>query len=345
MNRTPAQDDWVNRARNADIKEVADRLGAKLKRFGREYVGPCPICGGRDRFSVNTRKQIFNCRGARGGDVIAMVEHVQAVPFLDAVKWITGEESPGIKAVQDRRAVKAAKVRRAAAEQKQRLQETEDNRHREMMRANAHELWKGAREIAGTTAEAYLHHRGIEYRVPSKMLRFGVLAHPEGGRHPTLIAAVTAPDGQFRGIWRIYLKPDGKGRADVENNKLGLGPCSGGAVWLGSSTDEVINVCEGLETGLGVFGILGGKEIVAAALSTSGMVNFRPTIGCGLVRIWPDGDVDKIKDGKVLPSPGLRAATELADRMREMGVKAVIQPTPKNGMDYLDIWNAQRRVA
>jgi hypothetical protein len=61
----------------ADILEVAERLGAKLRKGGKERMGPCPKCGGRDRFSVNPGKQIFNCRGCQtGGDVIDLVRLV-----------------------------------------------------------------------------------------------------------------------------------------------------------------------------------------------------------------------------------------------------------------------------
>ena len=51
-----------------------------------------PACGGRDRFAINARKKIFNCRRcAVGGDTIAMVEHVTGSSFVEAVKFITGE--------------------------------------------------------------------------------------------------------------------------------------------------------------------------------------------------------------------------------------------------------------
>jgi hypothetical protein len=47
----------IARARQADILAVAHDLGARLKRVGAsEWAGFCPVCGGTDRFSVNTRK-------------------------------------------------------------------------------------------------------------------------------------------------------------------------------------------------------------------------------------------------------------------------------------------------
>ena len=52
----------LERARAAAILAVAERH-ARLKRVGSEYVGPCPGCGGRDRFAVSPRKGLFNCRG------------------------------------------------------------------------------------------------------------------------------------------------------------------------------------------------------------------------------------------------------------------------------------------
>jgi CHC2 zinc finger/Toprim domain len=85
-------DTAIVQARKADILGVAERLGARLKKAGGEWVGPCPRCGGRDRFAINARKQIFNCRRCdTGGDTIGMVEHVTGSSFVEAVEFITGE--------------------------------------------------------------------------------------------------------------------------------------------------------------------------------------------------------------------------------------------------------------
>jgi phage/plasmid primase-like uncharacterized protein len=83
---SPAQIAWIDRARDADILAVAQRAP-----IAREYVGACPVCGGKDRFAVNPTKKggVFFCRGFGGGDVIAMVEHVCSVTFLPACEIIT----------------------------------------------------------------------------------------------------------------------------------------------------------------------------------------------------------------------------------------------------------------
>jgi Protein of unknown function (DUF3631)/CHC2 zinc finger len=87
--------DWVQRARAVPIEREIERRGIKLKRNGLERVGACPKCGGDDRFAINTKKQIFNCRGCgKGGDVIELVEHLDGVDFNTACAQLTGQPPP-----------------------------------------------------------------------------------------------------------------------------------------------------------------------------------------------------------------------------------------------------------
>jgi hypothetical protein len=67
------------------------RRGIKLRRVGAEYVGPCPKCGGTDRFSVNPNKAVWNCRGcSTGGDVIDLVHHLDGGTFDMNVTTLAG---------------------------------------------------------------------------------------------------------------------------------------------------------------------------------------------------------------------------------------------------------------
>jgi CHC2 zinc finger/Toprim domain len=87
--------DLLDRAKQADIREVAGRYTTLKRVTAIEGAGPCPVCGGRDRFSVNGHKQVWNCRGCdRGGDVIALMQHVEGLPFREAVERLTGERGP-----------------------------------------------------------------------------------------------------------------------------------------------------------------------------------------------------------------------------------------------------------
>ncbi len=83
----------VERARQTSILAVLDMLRVRTRKISAvERAGPCPHCGGRDRFSVNTKKQVFNCRGCGAkGDVIALVQHVDGCSFPEAVEKLVSE--------------------------------------------------------------------------------------------------------------------------------------------------------------------------------------------------------------------------------------------------------------
>jgi hypothetical protein len=92
--RSPAWNDWVARARTVPIADEASKHGIQLNGKTDRY-GPCPKCGGEDRFSVNVKKGVFNCRGCgAAGDVIALVEFLHGVDFKHACETLTGEPPP-----------------------------------------------------------------------------------------------------------------------------------------------------------------------------------------------------------------------------------------------------------
>src|SRR5215831_15195665 len=78
-------------SRAVPIERELERRGIRLR--GRvDRYGPCPVCGGTDRFSVNVKKQVWNCRGCGlGGDVIALVKHLDRADFVAAVQILVGE--------------------------------------------------------------------------------------------------------------------------------------------------------------------------------------------------------------------------------------------------------------
>ena len=92
MNTAAASDAWIDLARAVPIESEVARRGIKLKRKGNELIGPCPRCGGDDRFAVNIVKQVFNCRGCGAkGDVIDLVMHLDGADFVAAATTLAGE--------------------------------------------------------------------------------------------------------------------------------------------------------------------------------------------------------------------------------------------------------------
>lgn len=83
-------DTWVECARAVHIEDELARRGINVS--GKtERDGPCPKCGGNDRFAINVKKQVFNCRGCKaGGDVIDFVQWLDGVGFIEACTTLAG---------------------------------------------------------------------------------------------------------------------------------------------------------------------------------------------------------------------------------------------------------------
>ena len=82
-------------ARSVRIEDEVTRRGIRLQGRGTDRAGPCPVCGGTDRFGVNIKKQMFYCRKCDvGGDVITFVRHVDGCTFKEAVNLLTGGHTP-----------------------------------------------------------------------------------------------------------------------------------------------------------------------------------------------------------------------------------------------------------
>jgi putative DNA primase/helicase len=92
MTASAASDAWVMRARSVAIEDEIARRGIQLRRHGKELIGPCPRCGGTDRFAINVTKQVFNCRGCEArGDVIDLVMFLDGSDFIRAGTTLAGE--------------------------------------------------------------------------------------------------------------------------------------------------------------------------------------------------------------------------------------------------------------
>lgn len=87
----------IQAARAIRIQDELLRRGIKLRRVGSEMVGACPKCGGDDRFSINTKKQVWHCRHCKPdnitGDVIGLVQHLDGCDFAIAVRILVGNRS------------------------------------------------------------------------------------------------------------------------------------------------------------------------------------------------------------------------------------------------------------
>ncbi len=218
-NLSDAMRAFVDEARVASIETEIARRGLGLKRVGGELVGPCPVCGGVDRFGVNLRKGIFNCRGSgTGGDVIALVEYLDATDFRGACETLVGRPAPtGASRGPDPEELARREALRLAAEAER---ERGERDYREEERARMRRVWKEARPIAeGSPVALYLARRGLTLFPDAALRGHAGLGYfhdgAEIGRFPAMIAAMVDGDGVFRGAHVTWIDPVTFGKAEI----------------------------------------------------------------------------------------------------------------------------------
>lgn len=267
------EDPRIQQALEKSIADIADKLEiADLKPASGELVGPCPRCGGDDRFSINPQRGVFYCRKECGphckGDVIALVRFVRDATFHEALEWLVGprqELSPAERREIER---KAEANRRARAE-------AEAHMRRQAIAA-ARDIWSKSTDAEGSLVRDYLARRAITQQLLPAMPRclrfmadcpYTVPDEEHRGRWrvvhrgPAMIAAVQGPQGDLTAVHRTWIdlgQPSGKAvitdplkrRKDLPAKKV-LGSKKGGAIRLSSPMNATTLIMgEGIETTL-----------------------------------------------------------------------------------------------
>jgi hypothetical protein len=152
---------------------------------------------------------------------------------------------------------------------------------------------------------------------------------PSRSFHPALVAAVLGGDPA---IHRTFLKPDGSGKAEIENAKMMLGACAGGAVRLMTGDPGMMFIAEGIESALSIPKVWTDHRFdfasVWATLSAAGMRSLRLPEKPGALVIFADGD-----------TAGRSAAAALAERASGLGWQVYIVD-PGDGRDANDMLRA-----
>jgi putative DNA primase/helicase len=270
MNR----DEWnalVERARNVDLRKILNYYHVKLEpawaNAKYEFVGPCPVCAaGNDRFSVNFKKEVFNCRiCAKGGKgAIDLEMFLSGVEFVEAVNALTNITS-----------LNGLRTSDAEAEARSRIKQREQAEAEQAQHDKARWLWSQRRPIVGTIAEKYLRGRRIICALPTTL---GFLPARKPEHHPALIAAFALVDepepgivGTPRNVGAVHLtllKPDGSGKAEINKPKLMIGSPAGLPIVLAAPNDLMgLAISEGIEDALSIHEATGLGAWAAGAAS------------------------------------------------------------------------------
>jgi len=289
-------------------------------------VGPCPICGGDDRFAVNRVKQAWNCRGCgKGGDVIGLVRHLDGTNFVEAIRTLTGrtpqQRRNGITSGH-KNASGASQQGSTAASVNATAGTGAGAAAAAAQQRKARWLWSQGKPTAGTIVETYLRSarryggplpgtvlflpaRGNH--LPAMIAPFGFPSEPEPGR-----LAMAA--GSVLGVHITKLKADGSGKAGTAADKIMIGKSVGSPIVLAPANDLLgMVITEGIEDALSIHQATGlGAWAAGSASRMPGIAGAIPTwIEC--VTIVADDDF-----------AGSRRSAELANRLAARGIDTSI---------------------
>ena len=309
---------------NADIKSrargrwrgILSGLGMEAK-FLRDKHGPCPMCGGTDRWRWDDKggDGTYFCSGVCGaGNGVDLVIKWKGITFAEAKREIEGQIGTAPVVV-----AKAAR---------------DDSKAREAMAA----LWKRCNAMDGQDiASRYLRSRGIALppSAPSVLRWIGELEYREDASrvvsyHPAMLAKFVAPDDKSATLHRTWLAEPGVKANVAKPRKLMAGQApDGGAVRLGAAS-ETMGIAEGLETAMSAAQFF--DITVWSALTAGAMVKWKPPKDVAK-NIIICGDTDSSFAGQ-------NAAYALAYRLKTEGFGVEVRFTQYYDTGQKDDWNS-----
>jgi putative DNA primase/helicase len=277
--------------------------------------GPCPMCGGRDRFRFDDKdgRGTFYCSHCGAGDGVALVMAFRRVDFKSAAQEI--ESIAGV--------VRYAQDKPLDG----------DNRKMERLRR----VWSEAHPlVAGDEVMRYLAGRGLPITAPPSSLRLHQsLPYHDGeriiSRYPAMLALVQAPDGSGATVHRTYLQDGSKAPVESPKKLMSGKPVQGSAIRL-FSAGACLGIAEGIETALAASVI--HRMPVWSVVNANGIETFVPPDGVERLVVFGDNDASYT---------GQKSAFAAAFRLQQMDVAVEVRIPPIVG-DWLDVLNGSKRL-
>lgn len=314
--------------RSVNLVELVGRRVELKKASGEEYHGPCPFCGGNNRFRV--KPDYFACRPGdghcgRSGDAIKFVMELERVDFVEACKILSGGTLPTGGAILQPVVKPAAPASPAVEfdepEQRRRLEEL----HAILLDAKAP---PAARECLG-----YLTGRGIEVdTLRAFTVAYDVIGLP-GTAGKQKSPAVALPwfnlDGALQHIkyrylmWHTYTDTEGKERKEKQKGRGAFtGLAFGYQALQGPSKRDVLIITEGEINALSIWQV---------ANSTVDVISMGAQ---GAIKNLPKGvkDLAKQYKSRLVWADERSIADEAA---RSIGAYSMSSPDGKDANDLL----------
>ncbi len=291
---------------------------------------PCPLCGGRDRFTFFKKEEGggWYCRGCGHGDGIALLQGWRHEGFVQTLNYL--ERALGLPPIL------------VDKKEKPRTQFVADI---EVERRKKLELfWSEAKPLSDLSKEnpvqKYLMSRKLirGHETLSSELR----SHPlldywetqvgdtiQHERWPAMVARVTDEKGRLVSLHRTYLTQDGRKAPVSAQKKLAASAGENGLIRL-FPVGKVLGIAEGIETAVAAKLLFDLPVWSAICANGFGKISRLPE---GVEKLVIFGDNDRSFTGQL-------AAWELAYRMRrnypDMAIEVKIPDT--EGEDWHDVW-------
>ena len=217
--------DRIKNAAEGHWPEIFASVGMDAALFQRQNR-PCPLCGGRDRFSFFAKEVggRWYCRGCGMGDGIKLVQQFTKKDFVQTLVHLETLLGLPVPTGKQGRYERSAVARHKLWAEKQRTEQSA--------------LWEKAFPLGEidrqTPVWRYLCARGLGDLVPSRELRFverlacwevpdeqnidGAAKARLVGEFPAMLARLTNAEGKFITLHRTYLTADGS-KAPVHSAK------------------------------------------------------------------------------------------------------------------------------
>ncbi|CAK0742670.1 P4 alpha zinc-binding domain protein [uncultured Gammaproteobacteria bacterium] len=234
--------------------------------------GPCPMCGGKDRWRWTDHQGsgawICNhCGHGSGVDLVKLINRVEFKQAAELVEGVIGKAEPA----------------------------RQQERSPEELRAAMREAWSRGRPVtADCPTGRYLTRRipGLS-EFPRSIRSVPSLRYDGNRSFPAMISQVIAPDGSAAvNLHRTWLTEDGR-KAPVEPvRKMMPGPLPKGSAIRLAPAGPVLGIAEGIETALAAS--VRFKIPVWSLIAEGNLQGFRPPAGVEELRIFGDNDLSMV---------------------------------------------------
>ncbi|WP_026200860.1 primase-helicase zinc-binding domain-containing protein [Cupriavidus sp. UYPR2.512] len=315
--------------------------------FWQGRPGPCPLCGGHDRFTYDNKRgrgdwvcRKCNAGSPKAGDGLELVRCFTGLSYRQLLLELNGGRALPIEAGAIRGPAPRHKINDSAAKLRR-----------------IDRKWNTATELSpGDHAMRYLAARVPGLRAPKpSALRIAVQDYWHDGRiigrYPTILAKFTLPDGRMATVHRTSLDPSAPAKALIvaedgvilpsKRNDVSALPVSGGAVRLMSPRAGEVGVAEGLENAYAAYMLFGVPTWNCLNRVLLSQFEVPPGLGIHTVHIFADFDQIDPTTGK---SPGMADALKLDKRLRAAGLRTVMHRPKVRGTDFCDQWRTEYQL-